>query len=129
MSFGMKRFFALALMLIAWLLYGAMPALAVCPMCGADRSSPAAMAAQSAAADMSGMHTSAVGLEGHMAHHDDPCSGEPGHASFCAACLIVLPAGAVEMGRPLAFSYPVPALSDPLRDNGIQPLAPPPRSI
>ena len=121
----MKRPFAIALMIIAWLLYGAMPTLAECPICDSAVPMSAEMAQSPVMEGMSGM--SMHGDGGSAGHRSNPCAGDMAHVAFCAACLILPPSIAIDTDRPLAFSYPTPGLSDPLHDNRPVPLAPPPR--
>ena len=119
--FLFMRFFAILTMLIAWLLYGAMPALANCPVCDSVTAMPAA-----SAMDMPGMTD-----HGRMAAHQDkkpenPCAGGMAHVPSCAACLAIAPTLAVADGKHV-FSYPVPALGQRLAGSRPQPMAPPPR--
>jgi hypothetical protein len=123
----MSRHFAILTMIIAWLIYGAMPALADCPIC--DSEMVTQMVSETvpshAMHDMGGMERH--GTVQTKNHGNNPCSGDMAHVSFCAACLIVPPSIAIDSGRQLAFAYPAPALSHPLRDNRPVPVAPPPR--
>ena len=119
------RFFAILTMLIAWLLYGAMPALANCPVCDSVTAMPAASAMD--------MHESMPGMTDHgqMAQQQDkkpenPCAGGMAHVPSCAACLAIAPTLAVADGKHV-FSYPVPALGQRLAGSRPQPMAPPPR--
>ncbi|MBM7045036.1 hypothetical protein JTP94_07680 [Rhizobium lusitanum] len=117
------RFFAILTMLIAWLFYGAMPALANCPICDSGMATPAA-----SAMDMRGDMTG----HGQMAQHqekkpENPCAGGMAHVPSCAACLAVTPVLAAADGRKDAFSYPVPAPGQRLAGSRPEPTAPPPR--
>jgi hypothetical protein len=123
----MKRHFAILTMILAWLIYGAMPALADCPICDSGLSMTSSMASATPMDGMSGMDMH--GDDEHVSHGANPCSGDMAHMSVCAACLIMPPFVAVDAGKPFAFAYPAPALSDPLRDSRPAPLAPPPRPI
>ncbi len=119
------RFLAILTMVVAWLVYGAMPALANCPICD----SVPAMAAASAM----NMHGDMADMTGHgdvAQHHgkkpENPCAGGMGHVASCAACLALAPALPLESGKH-AFSYPAPAPGQRLADARPQPAAPPPR--
>ncbi|MGV1759532.1 hypothetical protein ACQZ6F_24680 [Rhizobium sp. A22-96] len=124
------RFFAILTMVIAWLFYGAMPALANCPVCDS--------AATMAAASTMGMHDGMAdmpGMAGHgdMVQHQDkkpenPCAGGMAHVASCAACLALTPTLAIAGGKHL-FSYPVPALGQRLAGSRPEPTAPPPRFV
>ncbi|TXI11490.1 MAG: hypothetical protein E6Q76_02380 [Rhizobium sp.] len=122
------RLLAILTMVIAWMFYGAMPALANCPICDSVTAIPAA-------SSMS-MHAGMAGMDG-MADHGDmarqhektpenPCAGGMAHVASCAACLALTPILAIEGGRN-AFSYPAPAPGQRLTDSRPQPTAPPPR--
>ncbi|MDL2402772.1 hypothetical protein [Rhizobium mayense] len=126
------RFFAILTMLIAWLFYGAMPALANCPICTSEIAMPVA--------STSGMHEAMPGMamdHGSMAMHanssaldkrsDNPCADGMAHVPSCAACLAVAPLLAADDGKALAFSYPAPAHGQRLADSRPAPTAPPPR--
>ncbi|SCB10951.1 hypothetical protein [Rhizobium lusitanum] len=120
------RFFAILTMLIAWLFYGAMPALASCPICDSVMAMPAASAMS--------IHGDMPGMAGHgdMAQHEDrkpenPCAGGMAHVPSCAACLAVTPVLAAADSRQDAFSYPVPAPGQRLAGSRPEPTAPPPR--
>lgn len=124
----LMRFFAILTMVIAWLFYGAMPALANCPVCDSVSAMPAAAAMNMhhGMADMPGMAG-----HGDMGQHqekksENPCAGGMGHVASCAACLALTPALAFESGKH-AFSYPAPAPGQRLADARPQPMAPPPR--
>ncbi len=125
----MSRYLAILTMVIAWLIYGAMPALADCPICDAEISMPMSsdMASPHMMDGMSGMDMHDSAHAG--GHKSNPCSGDMAHVSFCAACLIVPPSVTIDSGRQLAFAYPAPAISSPLRDNRPAPAAPPPRLL
>lgn len=123
------RFFAILTMLIAWLFYGAMPALAKCPICDSAMTMPtiSSKSMHAAMADMSGMTD-----HGSMAMHtdkkpDNPCADGMAHVPSCAACLAVAPALAADNGKALAFSYPAPTHGQRLHDSRPTPTAPPPR--
>jgi hypothetical protein len=121
------RFFATLTMLIAWLIYGAMPALAACPICDSEMTMPAASSVS--------MHDAMPGMamdHGAMTQHadkkpDNPCAGGMAHVPSCAACLAVAPALTLDDGRVLAFSYPAPTHGQRLADSRPAPTAPPPR--
>lgn len=119
------RFFAILTMLIAWLFYGAMPALASCPICDSEMAMPAA-----STVSMTDMH----GMAGHgdMAQYrekkpENPCAGGMAHVPSCAACLAVTPALAAADSRQHVFSYPVPAPVQRLAGARPEPMSPPPR--
>jgi hypothetical protein len=116
------RVLAILTMLIAWLLYGAMPALANCLVCDSAMSMRA---------------TATMSMHDDMADHADiaqhqqkkpenPCTGGMAHMASCAACLALTPTLAIE-GAKNTFSYPAPAPSQRLADLRPQPTAPPPR--
>ncbi|AYG58219.1 hypothetical protein CCGE525_04880 [Rhizobium jaguaris] len=126
------RFFAILTMLIAWLFYGAMPALANCPICVSETAMPVA-------STMS-MHEAMPGVamdHGSMAMHansaipdkkpDNPCAGGMAHVPSCAACLAAVPPLVADDGKALAFSYPAPTHGQRLADSRPAPTAPPPR--
>ncbi|AYG68072.1 hypothetical protein [Rhizobium sp. CCGE532] len=122
------RLLAILTMVIAWMFYGAMPALANCPICDS-------VSAMSAASTMS-MHDGMAdmpGMAGHsdMAQHqekkpENPCAGGMAHVPSCAACLALTPTLAAAGGKH-AFSYPAPAPVQRLADSRPQPTPPPPR--
>ncbi|WFU09616.1 hypothetical protein QA646_01735 [Rhizobium sp. CB3090] len=123
------RFFAILTMLIAWLFYGAMPALANCPICHSAMAMPAvsSVSMHATMADMPGMKDNAS-----MAMHsdkkpDNPCAGGMAHVLSCAACLAMAPSLMLDDGKALAFSYPAPAHGQRLHDSRPAPTAPPPR--
>ncbi|OCI97031.1 hypothetical protein A6U86_13535 [Rhizobium sp. AC27/96] len=124
------RFFAILTMVIAWLFYGAMPALANCPVCDSAIATPTAstMSMHDGMADMPGMAG-----HGDMVQHQDkkpenPCAGGMAHVASCAACLALTPTLAIAGGKHL-FSYPVPALGQRLAGSRPEPMAPPPRFV
>jgi len=129
------RSFAILTMLIAWLFYGAMPALANCPICVSATTMPVAstMSMHDAMADMPGMTMD----HGSMAMHanstypdkkpDNPCADGMAHVPSCAACLAAMPSLMADDGKALAFSYPAPAHGQRLHDSRPAPTAPPPR--
>ncbi len=118
------RFFAILMMVTAWLFYGAMPALANCPICDSVSAMPAA-ATVSMHGDMAD--------HGAMAQHqqkkpENPCAGGMGHVASCAACLALTPMLAAAGGKHLS-SYPAPAPGQRLADSWPQPTPPPPRFV
>jgi hypothetical protein len=125
----MTRHLAILMMIFAWLIYGAMPALAECPICDSGMPMPgiASSTGMTGMGDMSGMAMGAPAS--HTGEKSNPCSGDMAHVSFCAACLILPPALAIDTAKISAFSYPEPALSDPFTGDRPQPMAPPPRFI
>ncbi|MBN8950302.1 MULTISPECIES: hypothetical protein [unclassified Rhizobium] len=122
------RVLAILTMLIAWLLYGAMPALANCPVCDSAMSMPATatMSAHDGMVDMPGMAGHANIGEPKEKKPDNPCAGGMAHVASCAACLALTPALVIEGGKQIV-SYPVPAPGQRLFGARPQPTAPPPR--
>ncbi len=120
------RFFAILTMLIAWLLYGAMPALANCPVCDSAMSMPATVSVHDGMADMHGMGGHANVAEHQQKKPENPCAGGMAHVASCAACIALMPTLAAEDGKH-AFSYPAPEPVQRLADSRPQPTAPPPR--
>lgn len=126
--FLFMRLLAILTMLVAWLLYGAMPALANCPVCDSAAAMPAtaSMNMHQGMADMPGMAG-----HGDMAEHqgkkpENPCAGGMAHVASCAACLALTPALAAASGKQ-TFSYPAPMQGQRLAGSRPQPMAPPPR--
>lgn len=122
------RLLAILTMMIAWLFYCAMPALANCPSCDSVTAMPAAsaMSMHGGMADMPGM-----AAHGDMPQHrekkpENPCAGGMAHVPSCAACLALTPTLAFESVKN-AFSYPAPALAQHLAGSRLQPTPPPPR--
>ncbi|NLS17964.1 hypothetical protein HGP16_15485 [Rhizobium sp. P40RR-XXII] len=121
------RSLAILTMVIAWMFYGAMPALANCPICDSITAMPAASPmSMHGMADMPGMAS-----HGDMAQHqekkpENPCAGGMAHVASCAACLALTPTLAIEDATN-AFSYPAPAPGQRLADSRPQPTPPPPR--
>ncbi|MDE1993998.1 MAG: hypothetical protein KGI75_15955 [Rhizobiaceae bacterium] len=125
------RFFAILTMLIAWLFYGAMPALANCPICDAAMAMPAVsdMPADHVMADMPGM---SMADHASMGEHpsqkqDNPCAGGMAHAPSCAACLAIAPSLSGGDDAEMAFFYPAPDHGPKLLGSRPAPTAPPPR--
>lgn len=111
---------SLALMFVAWLLYGAMPVLASFPP-------PVTVTTGTDHATMSDKNDN---MSGHPSHCADPCPhcGSAQHAPFCAACL-VLPAviDIADGGRP-AVSQILPQIMNGFAAAMPAPPEPPPRS-
>ena len=124
--FLFMRVFAILTMLVAWLLYGAMPALANCPVCASAMSQPATMSMHDGMADMPGMVGHANMAEPQQTKPENPCAGGMAHVASCAACLALIPTLTIEDCKH-AFSYPVPAPGQRLAGSPPQPTAPPPR--
>lgn len=122
--FLFMRVFAILTMLIAWVLYGAMPALANCPVCESVMSTP--QAASMNMADMPDIAGHANMAEPQQKKPENPCAGGMAHVASCAACLALMPTLAIEGGKH-AFSYPAPAPGQRLTGSQLQPTAPPPR--
>ncbi len=122
------RFFAILTMVIAWLFYGAMPALANCPICDSVTAIPATstMAMHDGKTDMPGMAVHGNMGEPQQTKPENPCAGGMAHVASCAACLALMPTLAIEEGKH-AISYPVPAAGQRLAGSLPQPTAPPPR--
>lgn len=119
------------MMLLGWLVYGMMPALAACPMCDSPAMTKASVETMAAShmRDMAAMpdHES---MKSHVANHDqNPCKEGMAHMPSCAACLVVPPALATGGGKVLAFSYPAPGTMRALPDSVPAPMAPPPRLL
>ncbi len=125
---------AAVMMFAAWLLYGAMPAMAVPAIFPA---SPAA--AGSAVEDHSGHHgmgeKTRPTQSSHAGHANgearNPCphgSGEGCMAPFCAACLVLLPdITFADKGR-FVHPHPKPEAAPPLVVTAFAPPTPPPRA-
>jgi len=120
------RFFAILMMLIAWLFYGAMPALANCPVCDSVMAMPV-VSTMSMQNNMPGMTGHGDMVQNKDKKPDNPCAGGMAHVPSCAACLAVTPVLAVADGKQHAFSYPVPAPGQRLAGSRPEPMAPPPR--
>ena len=124
------RTIAVLAMLVGWLFYSAMPALANCPVCRSE------IAAPLAAAPVHGEIAGASAMAEHATRHshgDDrntnPCAGDMAHVPFCAACLAIPPTLTANAGKTLGFSYPAPTSSEPLRALPRAPVLPPPRIL
>jgi hypothetical protein len=120
------RVLAILTMLIAWLLYGAMPTLANCPVCASAMSLPATTSIHDGITDMPGMAGHGNMGEPQQTKPENPCAGGMAHVASCAACLALMPTLAVEGGKH-AFSYPAPEPGQRLAGSLPQPTAPPPR--
>lgn len=119
------------IMLLGWLVYGTMPALAACPMCTSPAMTQASIETK-AASHM--RHMAAMpdheSMTSHVANHDqNPCKGGMAHMPSCAACLVVPPALAIAGDKLVAFSYPAPGTMRALPDSVPAPTAPPPRLL
>ncbi|MFT4185033.1 MAG: hypothetical protein QM636_24275 [Rhizobium sp.] len=125
------RLLATLTMLIAWLFYGAMPALANCPICDSATAMPAVTAGAGMQEAMAGMDHGAMAMHaGTPAANkkpDNPCAGGMAHVPSCAACLAVAPSLAMAADAAPAFAYPAPAHGQRLADSRPAPTAPPPR--
>lgn len=124
------RRMALFIMVLAWLLQGMMPALAL-PMPGAGH--------HGMAEAMVHQHKPMDAHEGHQApsdlvsqSHCPSCDEKPVKSacamSLCGACTTVLPMLALEQVPAPAFRYPAPALVPELIALHAAPLLPPPRA-
>ncbi|MGK6313999.1 hypothetical protein [Neorhizobium sp. DT-125] len=127
----MSRFAAL-LMVFAWLLYGAMPVVAM-PL------APAAVErSETVAQDHAphhGKHDHGKPAETAKAAHvhgdaQQPCphGAKSCIAPFCAACLTLLPDIAISGEDRFAHGYPAPAIDQALVPPATAPLTPPPRA-
>lgn len=125
------RFFATLTMLIAWLFYGAMPALANCPICDSATAMPIVTVGASMPDAMAGMDHGSMTMHANKVipdkTPDNPCAGGMAHVPSCAACLAVAPALAAADNAAPAFSYPAPTHGQRLTDSRPAPTAPPPR--
>jgi hypothetical protein len=144
----MKQLAAM-MMFAAWLLYGAMPAMAMPSMphamsgpamtadaavagSGQDHSGHDAMAHQSAQ-DMaspgsSPMHGDIGQTGAQPCPHSGPEGGKICVAPFCSACLVVLPDIAFAATGRFVHRYPAPEAGPSLVVSGQAPLTPPPRA-
>ncbi|MBB4348558.1 MULTISPECIES: hypothetical protein [Rhizobiaceae] len=131
------RQLATIMMFAAWLLYGAMPAMAVMPMAGA---------AMAGAAINAGPATSQHAMPVHSGHGDiaqsDPMHGEIQQpcphksedgkkicvAPFCSACLVMPPHITFADSGRFIHRYPAPETGLSLIVSGPAPLTPPPRA-
>ncbi|WP_368517384.1 hypothetical protein [Rhizobium sp.] len=80
------RVLAILTMLIAWLLYGAMPTLANCPVCASAMSLPATTSIHDGITDMPGMAGHGNMGEPQQTKPENPCAGGMAHVASCAAC-------------------------------------------
>lgn len=119
------RWLAILMMMIAWMFYGAMPALANCPICDSVTSMPVE-SSMIMHGDMAGMVDHADIAQHHQKQPENPCAGGMAHVASCAACLALPPTLAIEGGKN-PFSYPAPSSGQRLADLRPQPTAPPPR--
>ncbi len=126
--FPFMRLLAILSMVIAWLLYGAMPVLASCPICDSVGAMPAAstMSIHETMADMPGMASHSDMAQHQEKKPQNPCAGGMAHVASCAACLALTSTLMAEEGK-RAFSYPAPEPGQRLADSRPQPTAPPPR--
>ncbi len=128
----MKQLAAI-MMFAAWLLYGAMPAVAVVPVGG----QPGHVMSERPMIEHSG-HGAAVSEAVHSDHADSdtqqPCphAGKGGNticvAPFCSACLVVLPHITFADSGRFIHRYPAPETGPSLTISGTEPLTPPPRA-
>ncbi|RWX77112.1 hypothetical protein EPK99_15790 [Neorhizobium lilium] len=122
----MKRLAPIA-MFLAWLLYGAMPAMGMPsiatpgmqhtdtqPADHSTHSQPAVMGADKA------LHST---LEKHCPHGGKICS-----APFCAGCLTTIPSFGARHDEPFSHDAPAPADAEALVSSGSAPPTPPPRA-
>ncbi len=122
----MSRLAAL-LMFVAWLLYGAMPALTMPSM----PIEPAAVIQDhSGGHDHGKMAGAAKAMEHSHGNNQQPCphGGKTCVTPFCAACLTLLPEIAAGDDSPLIRSHPAPGIELALVFPAPAPLTPPPRA-
>ncbi|WJR67997.1 hypothetical protein QTA58_04350 [Neorhizobium sp. CSC1952] len=124
----MSRLAAL-LMFFAWLLYGAMPVVAMPPVPGT------VVERTEAVTRHHGEHDHGKTIETAKAAHahgdmQKPCphGGKGCVAPFCAACLTLPPEIAAGDGSPFDYAYPAPAVERALLPSAPAPLTPPPRA-
>ncbi len=131
----MKQFAAI-MMFAAWLLYGAMPAVAM-PSMQHEMPGQTAISASAMLEQDHAQHGEKTAEAGSRQTHGDtqqPCphSGTGENkicvAPFCSACLVVLPHIAfADTGR-FIHRYPAPETGPSLIVSGTAPLTPPPRA-
>lgn len=121
----MSRLAAL-LMFVAWLLYGAMPAVGMPSM---------PMQPAPVLQEHSGVHDHGQMAEAAKAEHSHgstqqlcPHGGKTCVTPFCAACLTLLPEIALGDNSPLIHSHPAPGTELALVYPAPAPLTPPPRA-
>jgi hypothetical protein len=118
------RFAATLMIVLAWLAYGTMSALAGCAMCASEIAAVDTDAA--AHQHMPGMD---IGARTKPSPAKDPCStGGTVHMPFCSACVVASATvvGTAD-GRTFASDHPLPALDRDFPGTSPQPPAPPPR--
>ncbi|OHV75829.1 hypothetical protein [Rhizobium sp. LCM 4573] len=116
------------LMFLAWLLYGAMPAMASQPVAMPTFDHTAAAQQHSG----HGNHLAKAKADA-TEHHENSQKPCPHGAKncvmpFCAACVTLLPEPLQAGGKHFTFSYPAPEPVQALISAGPAPIDPPPRS-
>jgi|UPI00069A5685 hypothetical protein len=117
------------LMFLAWLFYGAMPAMAAQPLAVTALDHAAASAQQH-----SGHGDHVVKAKADVAEHHKNSQKPCPHGAkncvmpFCAACVTLLPEPLQAGGKHFTFSYPAPDLVRALISAEAAPIDPPPRS-
>jgi hypothetical protein len=116
-------------MFLAWLFYGAMPAMAGQPLASPTFDHPA-ISIQQHSGHSDHMAEAKAGASEHHKSSQKPCPHGAKNCvmPFCAACVTLLPEPAQADGKHFAFSYPTPEPAQALISGGPAPLDPPPRS-
>jgi len=129
----MSRFAAIV-MFLAWLLYGAMPAVAT-PLIPVSAVQAAPIEHDHSQHRGPGQHDHGKTAETAKAVHahgdtQQPCphGGKTCVMPFCAACLTLLPAIIIRDDSRFVHAYPVPAIEQALVSPAPAPLTPPPRA-
>lgn len=127
----MKQIAAI-LMFAAWLLYGAMPAMAM-PSMPHPMSGEMDMSTSMTAMQDHAQHTDKMANAASSHVHGDvdqrcPHGGKACVAPFCSACLVVLPEMAFADNGRFIHRYPAPERGLSLVTSGMAPLTPPPRA-
>jgi len=127
---AMKKLAAI-MMFAAWLLYGAMPAMAVMPMAGATDAGTSMPQHTISAHSGHGDVAQSDAIHGEM---QQPCphKSEDGKkicvAPFCSACLVMPPHITFADSGRFIHRYPAPETGLSLIVSGPAPLTPPPRA-
>jgi hypothetical protein len=123
----MSRFAAL-MMVLAWMLYGAMPAIGMpsMPMQGPPVTKIVQHHAEHGNHDMASKPAEVA--HSHGAPAPCPHGGKVCSTPFCAACLTLLTEVATGENGRFVYAYPAPAVEQALASPDPAPLTPPPRS-
>lgn len=127
---AMKKLAAI-MMFAAWLLYGAMPAMAVMPMAGAT---DAGTSMQQHTISVHSEHGDGAQSDAMHGQIQQPCphKSEDGKkicvAPFCSACLVMPPHITFADSGRFIHRYPAPETGLSLIVSGSAPLTPPPRA-